>query len=117
MSTIGDASAAIGEAAASVGDLRLFALGQSVTPPGIVVGPPRLTPLGSCAGPANAEFPVTVVVALGELSLEQLWDLVPAVWEAIEGQTGAVVTAAQPGTYSTGSGDLPAYELTAEHPI
>lgn len=117
MSVVGDLAAALGAAAGSVEGVQLTTLGASLNPPAVVVGPPRFTPLGVCAGPATATFPVTIAVALDDRALERLWELVPAVWEAIEDQTDAVVIAADPGTYSTGSGDLPAYELTVEHPI
>lgn len=118
MSVLGDAQAAVETAARTVAEIRVFALGEQVTPPGVVVGPPRLDPLSHCAGPSTAVFPVNVVVALGDRSVEQLYELVPAVWEAIEENSDAVVTTAVPGTYNNGAaGELPAYELTVEHPI
>lgn len=116
MSELSDARTAIEDAAKTVEGIRTYALGADLTPPAVVVGPPRLEPLASCPGPATAVFPVEVVVALGDRSLEQLWDLVPAVWAAIEESTDGVVTTASPGTY-TASTELPCYELTVEFPI
>lgn len=117
MSVLGDATADLAAAAAGVDGVRVRALGEAVTPPAVVVGPPRLTPLTTCPGPSTASFPVHVVVGLDDRALERLWELVPAVWEAIEENTPAVVIAADPGTYSTGTGDLPAYQLQVDYPI
>lgn len=117
MSVIGDARADLEAAAKTVPGVNTYALGAQVTPPAVVVGPARLQPLGSCAGPATAAFAVWVIVALDDRALERLEELAPAVWAAIEDQTDAVVTAADPAVYVAGGPDLPCYELTTEHPI
>lgn len=117
MSVIGDARVAIEAAAKTVDGITTYPLGATVTPPAVVVGPARLAPLGSCAGPATAAFAVWVVVALDDRALERLEELGPAVWAAIEDQTEAVVTGADAAVYVAGGPDLPCYELTTEHPI
>lgn len=114
MSAIGDAIDDLAAAAATVASVRVHKLGEDVTPPAVVVGPPRLSPLGGCPGPVSASFPVDVIVAADSGALERLWELVPAVWSAIEERTVAVVTAADPGTYLSGTTELPCYELTVE---
>lgn len=118
MSAIGDAAADIAAATASVEQVRVQPLGASPDPPTVIVGVPPLQPLQtSCTGPAEAQFPVYVVVAFDDQALELLYELVPLVWAAIEDGTPALVTAANPGTYNGGSGDLPCYELTVEYPL
>lgn len=117
MSVLGDATADLEAAAGSVAGVRVHPLGAPITPPGVVISPPRLTPLSSCVGPGTATFAVHVVVALDDRALERLWELVVAVWEAVEDATPAVVTAADPGTFNSGTGEMPAYQLTVEYPI
>lgn len=118
MSAIGDAVADIAAAAAGVGGIRVQALGASPEPPSVIVGVPPLQPWPtSCSGPGEAAFPVYVVVAFDDQALELLYELVPLVWQAIEDGTPAVVTAANPGTYNGGTGDLPCYELTVDYPL
>lgn len=118
MSALSDAAAAIAAAAAQ-GDpaLRVHQLGEDITPPAVIAGPASFTLAGQCPGAMTATFPVWVVVALNDRSVERLYELAPAAAEAIEASTEAVVTAVAPGTYTSPSGDLPAYELTAECPI
>lgn len=118
MSILG-ASQTLGAAAAAAAEgLRLHLVGEQVTPPAVIVGVPPFEPLGMCSGPASAVFPLYVVVDLNDRSLERLWELVPAVWSAVEDNTDGVVRRADPGTYVAGAGaDLPCYELAVEYPL
>ncbi len=117
--SIADAAAALKTAVLTVEDVRVYALGEQVTPPGVVIGPPALTGQTVCAGPTDATFSVYVIVALDDRALERLWELVPAVWAAIEENTDAVVLRADPGTYAAAGipAEMPSYELAVEHPI
>lgn len=118
MSAGWDALQALAAAAGTVEAVRVFPLGASVTPPAVVVGPPRLEWSTNCAAASNATFSVFVIGALDDRAIEGLLDLAPLVAAAIEEGTPAVVLSADPGTYtSAGSGELPAYELTVEYPI
>lgn len=118
MGAVADALADIAAAAATVPGVRVHALGESVTPPAVVIGPPELNWNRFCTGPNDATFTVYVIVALDDRALDRLLDLAPAVQSAIETDTPATVPRAIPGTYtSAGSGDLPAYELQVEYPL
>lgn len=99
--------------------LRGYKLGEDITPPAILVGPPSFTPRGYCADglAADATFPVWVIVALDDKTAERLYTLAPAVAIAIEAESQGTVSDARPATYGAPSGDLPAYELTVTYPI
>lgn len=88
--------------------------GGAVSPPEAVVGPPRLAWEGYCTGPTSATFRVALVVANTDHAMERLWDLMPQVAEAIDSVPDAAVTRADPGTFSSGGSDLPAYDITVE---
>lgn len=118
MSALADAVAALTAAIETVEELRVFPLGAEVTPPAAAIDAPPLTGATHCPGPTTATFSVFVAVQLDDRALEALYDLVPAVWLAIENETDAVVTRAEPGVYSSGgAAALPAYQLTVEYPL
>lgn len=117
MSAAGDATADLEAAAGTVADVEVYPLGAPITPPAVVIGPPRMEWSTSCPGPTAAFFTAFVVVALTDRALEQLYELAPAVAGAIEANTPGVVLRADPGTYNAGTGDLPAYALTVEYPL
>lgn len=114
-----EALEALETAAKTVDGVRVFALDEVVDPPGVVVEPPELTPRTACAGYTDAKFTVNIVVAMQDARrvVEALLALVDAVTVAIEDSTRATVTNGVPGTYTTGGGELPAYQLTVEVPL
>lgn len=119
MATPLEAWADLEEAVKTVPGLRIFALDEVIDPPGAVVEPPVLTPMTACPGYNEASFTVVVVVAMGDARrvVEALLAFVGPVMDAIENETPAAVTMANPGTYRTGATELPAYELTVQYPL
>ncbi|MEC3975090.1 hypothetical protein [Amycolatopsis sp. H20-H5] len=115
MSAVTDAAATLSAALASVEGVRVYELGASVDPPGVVVGVPRLVWGAYSPEITSASFPVYLVVSMDDKSVRQLLTLAPLVAAAIEVATGATVDAADPGIYPVG--DLPAYLFTAEFPL
>ena len=95
---------------------KAYRLGENITPPAFVLGPPSLLFEGYCADPlqpSSATFTVWVVVDANEWSMERLWDLVPLAATAVESVQDAGVERADPATYPVGGDlDLPAYTLT-----
>lgn len=87
--------------------------------PAIVLGPPTLLLESGRTMPTEAHFPVWVVVDdPGELAIEKLWELAPAVSAAIdEYTTGVVNQPATPFPFPHGATDLPSYQLIAEVPL
>jgi hypothetical protein len=114
MSIVADAALALEAALKTVAGLRLYRLGETVDPPGIVVGPPQLVWESYGAGPATATFAVFVMVAMDDKALERLWEYVTPVAEAVESVADAVVRSADPGVYAAGTTDLPCYTLQVE---
>lgn len=92
-----------------------YRVGENITPPAFVLGPPSLLFEGYCADPllpTSATFTVWVVVDANAWSMERLWDLVPIAGAAVESVPDAGVERADPATYPLGDLDLPAYTLT-----
>jgi hypothetical protein len=115
MSTVSEVADAIVVALRTVPNLRVsLDAGGAVSPPQAVVGPPRLVWEGYCDGPTSGTFRVALVVANTDHAMERLWDLLPAVAEAIDSVPAAAVTRADPGSFTSGGADLPAYDLTIE---
>lgn len=89
--------------------------GSDITPPGVVIGPPRLQFEGIDHEPSGAVFPLYLVEKNDARTLERLLKLVPKVTAAIdEHLPDAAVTAADPGTFNAGGVQLPTYEITTE---
>jgi len=99
----------------TVGEIRTYKLGQTIDPPAVIVGPPRLLWEAQCVdgGPTSAEFSVFLVTRLDERATEVLFELVPQVVLAIEEQTKGTVSEANPTVYE----DLPGYELRTLYPL
>lgn len=115
MSAIREAAEALAEGLRTVEGVIVYTdPSATVDPPGIVVGPPRLTYEAYVQGATTAAFRVVAVVAQTEDSLPALWDLVPQIDAAIETVTDAVVTLAAPGQWGEGTSTLPCYEFTVE---
>ncbi|QWF81138.1 hypothetical protein [Amycolatopsis sp. CA-230715] len=120
-------AAALDELAAaltSVTGLRLAQLGADFEPPGVVVGVPRLEWSGyhgygnDTTPPSAASFPIFLVANLDpDKTVSELLRYGPLVGAAIEKVTRATVEAADPGFYTAGGRDLPAYVFTAEFPL
>lgn len=115
MSAIGDAATELAAVLRSVPGLRVFKLGESVSPPCAVVGVPRLLWEAYSRDVTTAEFPVYLVAALDDRAVETLTTFAPLVATALEELTGASTDTAEPGLYPVG--DLPAYLFTAPFPL
>lgn len=116
MSAIEDAATALRTAAGTVPDIRVHPdVGPGVDPPAVVVGVPALEWEGICPGPTSAQFPVWVVVPNDLARADgRLYELVPLVAAALDEVPDATVVRADPGTYPSSSGDLPAYQITVD---
>jgi hypothetical protein len=99
----------------AIDGVRVFALGESVSPPCAVVGVPRLAWETYSRDVTSASFPVYLIVALDDRAVPRLLELAPKVAAVIEVVTDGSVDAAEPGVYPVG--DLPAYLFTAEFPL
>lgn len=115
MSAVTEAAAELAGALRSIEGVRVYDLGQSVDPPGIVIGPPRLEWAAYSTEITSASFPVYLVAALGDRTLEQLTELAPKVAAVIEQLTDASIDSADPTIYPVG--ELPAYLFIAEFPL
>ncbi|QFU87877.1 hypothetical protein [Amycolatopsis sp. YIM 10] len=105
-------------ALSTVDGCRVYGLGDSIAPPGLVVGAPRLAWDAYNTGgmPTSATFPVFLVVGFAERTLPELYELVPVVAQAIE-TTDATIAGANPGTYVGANTELPAYTFDADFPL
>jgi len=115
MSAVADAAKALTAALDAVTGLRVYAdPGADVRPPAAVLGPPSLVWESVCTDPSGARFLIYVIQQVDERALERLWDLVPLVAEALDAVPDMAVTRADPGSYSSGGTDLPAYLIQVE---
>lgn len=118
MSTVVEAAQALLVALKSVPDMPVHTdMGAVVDPPALVVGPPGLLWQVHGRGPNLARFPVWVVVDADERALERLWDLVPAVVEALEAADVEITVddqGALPDIWPGGKAGLPAYQIFTE---
>lgn len=89
-----------------------------VSPPAVVVGPPRLrwSDYGTFGSgqPSSVQWTVYLVVAMHQYSLDALLADVARIVEVIERDTTAVVLAAGPGIYPNPTGGLPAYVIVVQ---
>lgn len=88
--------------------------GANVDPDAVVLGPPTLEWAGVCPGPTSARWTVYVVVKASDRALQRLWDLVPAVADAVDAVPDAAVIRADPGVFSAGGVDLPCYQIQVD---
>lgn len=85
-----------------------------LVPPAALVFAPELT-LSVGDDATEAMFPVLLVVANDESSVDRLAKLIPVVAAAIhEHVEDAVVRSAHPGVYNAGGTQLPCYQLNVE---
>lgn len=113
--TPAQARAGLLAALGTVDELRVESdVGAQLDPPAAMVGPPALTFGGPTSDPAGATFVVIVAVAADDRAVDRLFALLPEVTAAIESQTDAVVTGADPGAWQNGSTALPCYEISVE---
>jgi hypothetical protein len=99
----------------TVDGVKAYRVGDNITPPGAVLGPPALEFEGYCVDPllpSSATFMVWAVVAADSWSMDRLWELVPQLAAAVETVPDAGVTRADPAVFSAGDLELPAYTLT-----
>lgn len=117
MSVVADAGRVIASALETIPDLRVFVgIGQQITPPAAIVGPPKLTWSGySQSGqPRTGIWSVYLTVPFNPAALDTLLGLIGTVTGAIENSTPAVVLSANPGVYPSLGGALPAYQIMVE---
>lgn len=110
-------------AAGSVSGLEVFALNQTVIPPGVVFGLPTLEAetfhsLSSESGITTATFDAYLIVAIDGFEVENLLGFVDALVQAIESQTHAVVLSLTAGSFVLDGGpQLPSYALSIAYPL
>lgn len=86
-----------------------------VTPPAIIIGPPRLSVRGyvaAGAGVTTAQFNVYLVVAANQYAIENLRTVAQQVMFALERWTEGVVMSSVPGVYPSPVGSLPTFIVT-----
>lgn len=112
--------AALEAAAATLPDVRAFRVYSEPTdvvdPPGVVLFPPTFGwEAGPPGPPRSATFTATVCVQGGTGTVSaDLYTVLPVVTEAIESVDDALMVSAEPGSYTAGEVDLPAYILRFE---
>lgn len=115
MSLVSDAADALMAALKTVEGVRYHDLSTNIDPPALVIGIPRLTFETYSPGTITAAtFPVFLIVAMDDRAQRKLWDLVGPVAAAIEAETNATITTADPGWYPAGAQELPSYTFTTE---
>lgn len=118
MEAVQAAKAALVEALRTVEGARTFPdIGPGVTPPGLVVGVPSLEWGSHGPLPTVARWVVYLVVFADERAASRLFELLPRVTDALDSVTDAAVTRADPGSYPSNDGDLPAYQITVEYAL
>lgn len=121
MGSIDDAAQALRDALSDpelAEDVRHFPdVGPAVTPPATVMGPPAFTWETPCDAPTSARWLVYVIVSADDRAMQRLFDLLPKVAAALDAVTDATVVRADPGTYPTSNGDLPAYEIQVDYSL
>lgn len=118
MTTLADALQTLQTAAATVGGLNVYKLGDTVTPPGVIFNVPSLEASTFAPYLIEATFECYLVVALDSYAVDNLLEYAQLLFTALESGTGAVVTSVQPGTFSgDGTNECPAYLFTVVIPI
>jgi hypothetical protein len=105
-------------AASTVPGLRVStSVSAPITPPAVVVGPPKLVWRGygsSGNEPTTGQWNVYLVVTMNQYASDALLALVGPVSAAIERFTPGVVISSAPGTYPSPTGALPAHVITVQ---
>lgn len=120
LSPVAYASSRLADAIRTVPGARVVTtVAASVSPPAVVVGPPRLmwSDYGSlmCSGqPTTCQWNVYLVVALNQYAIDYLLNQVASITSAIEDLTPAVVLGCGPGFYPSPDGSMPAYIITVQ---
>lgn len=120
MATLMEATQTLMAAAATVTGVSVHRGDRTGTmrTPAVVVSLPTVTWSAYCPDPTEAEFRVSLVVALDEYAMDRLMELLPLLHEALEG-TGATVTQALAVPFDSplGSAGLASYELVTTFPL
>lgn len=110
----------LADAIATVPNLRvILAVATPISPPAVVLGPPRLTWLGYnqnnfSGDPVTAQWSVYFVVGMNQYAVDELLSTVGSITLAIERLTPGVVMGSGPGVYPSPSGPLPAYTILVQ---
>lgn len=107
----------IADALAIISGMRIVTtVAMPVTPPAVVIGPPRLswTGYGQSGQPVTAQWNVYLVVSMTQYAIEALLETVASVCAAIERFTPGVVMGAGPGLYPSAGVQLPCYTIIVQ---
>ena len=111
--TVREARDKLAEALAASGVRVLLDFGRSPDTPCLVIPLPTLTYDAFYSGPTNATFRVGLVVEAEDRTGEKLFELLPAVEQALDDAGDIALTGpAEPGSW--GTPPLPCYLLTIE---
>jgi hypothetical protein len=120
LTPVAKAHQTLADAIATVPDLRvLLAVAAPISPPAVVVGPPRLMWLGYnqnnfSGGPVTAQWSVYFVVGMNQYAVDAMLSTIGSITLAIERLTPGVVMGSGPGVYPSPSGPLPAYTILVQ---
>ena len=115
---VADTAERLAAALRTVQGIRVYTdPGASVDPPGAVVAPPTLTWTAYCLTPTGAMFRVYLCAKASERAVDSLYRFLEPVALAVDEHAGGVVTRAEPGLFSAGGIELPAYVVTVEMEI
>jgi hypothetical protein len=121
LSPVAAAHQRLADAINTVPNLRVVtAVGSSITPPAVVIGPPRLNWRGVGtvgAQPLTAQWNVYLVTGMNTYAIDNLLALVGSITGAVESFTPGVVLNAGPGLYPSPNGNLPAYIIVCQQEV
>lgn len=107
----------IADAIQTVPGLRVeIGVGRNISPPAVIVSPPRLTwgGYGQHGLPQTAQWVVYFIVNFNEFAIDVILDQIAAITAAVELHTRGVVLSAGPTSYPSTQGPLPAYGVTVQ---
>lgn len=115
MGTVREAAEALEATLRTVTGVRVYRdPGAALDPPAVVLGPPALTWESNCLEPTEARFIISAVGKADERALERFWDLGPALAVALDQVLDAAVIRADPGVWTAGAAELPAYNIQVD---